>query len=135
MNTAVNEEVPLKEVALTLRLEGPYFAPAMPARYKTVVCFVAGTGISGALAIASCFRELESQRESDECVRSGGVCGRSGDCEIERMGSSSSTKSRSRVWKRCVVVWSVREDQFINLKGLESRFFILEDMLASLTVD
>ena len=38
-----------------VRLEGPYFTLSDPAAYPSVVCLVAGTGISGALAIASAF--------------------------------------------------------------------------------
>ena len=39
----------------SLRLEGPYFTPANPEKYSTVICIVAGTGISGAIAIAAAF--------------------------------------------------------------------------------
>ena len=41
--------------AIGVRAEGQYFTPADPARYHTVVCIVAGTGISGALAIIGAF--------------------------------------------------------------------------------
>jgi hypothetical protein len=40
-----------KPMSISLRLEDPYFTPTDPARYQTVVCLVAATDISGALAI------------------------------------------------------------------------------------
>ncbi|OQD90981.1 hypothetical protein PENANT_c001G00306 [Penicillium antarcticum] len=52
---------PSEELALSLRLEGPYFSEADPSRYRTVVCFVAGTGVSGAIAIARAFLEQKRQ--------------------------------------------------------------------------
>ncbi|KAL6720368.1 hypothetical protein ACLMJK_002289 [Lecanora helva] len=46
----------------SLRLEGPYFTPAEPSRYSTVICLVAGTGISGAIAIAAAFRSSRGEQ-------------------------------------------------------------------------
>ena len=46
-------------VPISLRLEGPFFTPTNPSHYHTVVCLVEGAGISGALAIASAFQQLE----------------------------------------------------------------------------
>ncbi|KAJ5560135.1 hypothetical protein N7513_002534 [Penicillium frequentans] len=36
---------PSQGVGISLRLEGPYFSEADPSLYRTVICFVAGTGI------------------------------------------------------------------------------------------
>ncbi|KFY54959.1 hypothetical protein V497_07310 [Pseudogymnoascus sp. VKM F-4516 (FW-969)] len=56
--------------AIVVRAEGPYFTPADPARYHTVVAIVAGTGISGALAIIGAFaaqktRDAENAADVD----------------------------------------------------------------------
>ncbi|KAL5344657.1 hypothetical protein ACLOAV_010349 [Pseudogymnoascus australis] len=98
--------------AIGLRAEGPYFTPADPARYHTVVCIVAGTGISGALAIVGAFaaqkiRDAENAAEMDMCVP--GTC--SAVQEPVPVGGR-------RMWERCVVVWSVREDDYIALPAL-----------------
>ena len=101
----------------TLRLEGPYFTPANPASYDTVICLVAGTGVSGAIAIAAAFRqqsmmellEPETTMFGDEKIHG---------APLERNFTISSYLAPSgaaRVWKRCVVVWSVREADFIDL--------------------
>ncbi|SMY21351.1 unnamed protein product [Zymoseptoria tritici ST99CH_1A5] len=71
-------------VATTMRLEGPYFTPANPEQYETVICIVAGTGVSGALAIAAAFQ-------------------------------SSTVGS---LWKRCVIIWTVRETDFVDLPNI-----------------
>ncbi|KAI4224528.1 MAG: hypothetical protein LQ349_007218, partial [Xanthoria aureola] len=86
-------------VDLALRLEGPYFSPADPSRYHTVVCLVAGTGVSGALAIAGAFSALQTSRPTS---------------------ASGNPKSESSepVWRRCVIVWSVRENDYIDLLPL-----------------
>ncbi|KAI9702142.1 MAG: hypothetical protein M1836_001487 [Candelina mexicana] len=55
---------------VSLRLEGPYFTPADPMRYNTVVCLVAGTGVSGAIAIAGAFSNIA--RETAEACDIGG---------------------------------------------------------------
>lgn len=118
-----------KEVAVSLRLEGPYFTPADPARYQTVVCLVAGTGVSGALAIVNSFKELERQCASED----GSCSGPKARCsiappqrEVKEMrqgrGSIISARGTTRKWTRCVVIWSVREDSFVNLDGLDGKF-------------
>jgi len=98
-------------VDVALRLEGPYFSPADASRYDTVVCMVAGTGISGAIAIAAAFNA--SAQNAKEC-------GENGD--------KVHTASR---WRRCVIVWSVKETDDIELpfiqpmaEGLELRKFL-----------
>ncbi|KAI4119553.1 MAG: hypothetical protein LQ345_000550 [Seirophora villosa] len=81
---------------LALRLEGPYFSPADPSKYHTVVCLVAGTGISGAMAIAGAFSALQERRQS-----------------------AASQPARSiphgPVWRNCFVNWSVRENDYVDL--------------------
>ena len=88
-------------IAVALRLEGPYFSPADPSRYDTVVCLVAGTGISGAIAIAAAFNHA---------------------------AMSDDAESPTRKWRRCIIIWSVKESDDIELpfiepkaKGLELR--------------
>ncbi|KAL8871829.1 MAG: hypothetical protein Q9174_002425 [Haloplaca sp. 1 TL-2023] len=85
---------------VSLRLEGPYFSPADPSRYNTVVCLVAGTGISGAIAIAGGFNAVTRSR-----VRVGSI--------------SSNTTRTSSPWSRCVIAWSVRERDYIDPPGLD----------------
>ncbi|KAI4196727.1 MAG: hypothetical protein LQ350_006373 [Teloschistes chrysophthalmus] len=85
---------------LALRLEGPYFSPADPARYHAVVCFVAGTGVSGAIAIAGAFRALQRSRETNESAPS----------IHERLGPR---------WQTCTIAWSVRESDYTDLPFLE----------------
>lgn len=107
---------------ISLRLEGPYFTVAEPQKYKTVICLVAGTGISGAMAIAGAFKELERQSaanthpwplnfESQGHVRS----------PNNRGGVTSAGKVKIRTWTRCIVIWSVRETQYIALPELQSK--------------
>lgn len=103
-----------RSVPVSLHLEGPYFTPADPARYANVVCIVAGTGVSGALAIAGAFQELE---------RKNGVLTDTNPQDSRT--NSIITIPRERVWKRCVVIWSVREADFIDLPGLKGIVYSL----------
>lgn len=73
----------------SLRLEGPYFTPANPALYDTVICLVAGTGVSGAIAIAAAFTAQSS--------------------------SLQQTSPIAATWKRCVIIWSIRESDHVEL--------------------
>lgn len=107
----------------TLRLEGPYFTPANPASYDTVICLVAGTGVSGAIAIAAAFRQqpvieaLEPETTLFGHERTHGA-------PLERNFSISSFLAPSKsanIWKRCVVVWSVREADYIDLPFWQGR--------------
>ena len=92
----------------SLRLEGPYFTPANPAMYHTVICLVAGTGISGAIAISAAFSAQSSSEQSDTTAGPNTVSpNRSLDHQV-----SSNTK---KVWRRCIVVWSVRESDYTKL--------------------
>ncbi len=89
---------------ISVRLEGPYFTPADPARYNTVICLVAGTGISGAIAIAGAFAKII--RDKAECCDTGGKT-----CTLYDPSTV--------VWKRCVIVWSVREEDYVELPLLQ----------------
>ena len=98
-------------VDVAVRLEGPYFSPADTSRYDTVVCLVAGTGISGAVAIATAFTsQIFEQQE------------KSGEADMSAI---------SLRWRRCILVWSVKETDDIelpftrsNTEGLELRRFL-----------
>ena len=99
-----------QSIGVSLRLEGPYFSPADPHRYNTVVCMVAGTGISGALAIAAAFNHTARR---------------------EREAKMDEKSTISRRWLKCVIIWSVRVDDDIPLpflepmsEGLELRRFL-----------
>lgn len=99
-------------IDVALRLEGPYFSPADPSRYDTVVCLVAGTGISGAIAIAAAFNTLQLGREPP----------------TKENGDRS---NRGLRWRRCVIVWNVKEQDDIDLplvqpmaEGFELRKFL-----------
>jgi hypothetical protein len=114
-------------VPIALRLEGPYFTPAKPSGYKTVVCLVAGTGVSGALAITGAFKELsrqsvfsESTLEFSSAVTPQDIPSRNSSIKTARRGSQ-----RDYLWTRCVVIWSVREDAFIKLPELDSKFCVI----------
>ena len=103
-------------VKVALRLEGPYFTPAEPSRFDTVICLVAGTGISGAISIANGFAASEQRHDSSEpCsnVSPGGAC----------------SASMSGKWKRCVVVWSVREEDYVDLPFFRSKSWPLPGLL------
>ena len=102
---------------ISLRLEGPYFTPANPASYETVICLVAGTGVTGAIAIASAFRHHTMTEAFDfELTKFGQE--RIHCIPLERNFSISTSLAPSGaagIWKRCVVVWSVREADYIDL--------------------
>jgi len=90
-----------------VRLEGPYFTSVDPARYSCTICLVAGTGISGAIAIAGAFAERQRTR-----------------AEVTTDSSSSTTtQMRTRPggfgWQRCIIVWTVREEDNIDLPHLD----------------
>lgn len=93
---------------VSLRLEGPYFTPADPSRYHTVVCLVAGTGISGAVAIAHAYKETQRRRDRHPPCDPG-----------EKTCSISMANS---IWKRCVISWSVREDESIDMPFLKGEY-------------
>ncbi|KAL8743914.1 MAG: hypothetical protein Q9190_003779 [Brigantiaea leucoxantha] len=103
-SSAMDAESPLSrqcDVDITLRLEGPYFSPAEPARYDSVICFVAGTGVTGAIAIGKAFVELQKSSSSSPSPSPNG-------------GSGHGPQNR----KRCVIIWSVREAESLDLNDL-----------------
>lgn len=91
------------EVSTSVRLEGPYFTYANPEAYKTVICLVAGTGLSGAIAIAAAFKAQQSRIRS-ACSASATTVGRAGGC-----------------WERCIVHWTVRESNFVKVPFFNGR--------------
>ena len=99
------------EISISLRLEGPYLTPADPHRYDTVVCIVAGTGVTGAVAIASAFVNLSPANTQSDA-------------------SSKEEGPAARCWRRCIVLWSVKASEDIDLPlpqhhaGLEVRKFL-----------
>lgn len=142
----------LRKIPIALRLEGPYFTTADPTRYHTVVCLVAGTGVTGALAVTAAFKEVERQSalptstlpmqsESitsspcspnidpgshfvpcDPCsANSNAVCSRGQDSSRNSVSCMPPVQRGKRIWERCVVVWSVREEDFVDLPGFEMR--------------
>lgn len=95
-------------VDVPLRLEGPYFTPVDPALYRTVVCFVAGTGVSGAIAIANAFTELERTRASTtESISEAHAAFDNKAAAFVDFGTIT--------WRKCVVVWSVRAEDYVDL--------------------
>ena len=84
---------------VALRLEGPYFSPADPYRYDTVVCLVAGTGVTGAISIAAAFNYAAASDFNDSA----------------RKGFTL------RKWRRCIIMWSVKETEDIELPFIEPK--------------
>lgn len=113
----------INPIPVALRLEGPYFTPAKPSGYRTVVCLVAGTGVSGALAIAGAFKELNRQSVSAESALQLGSTAVAQDIPSSNSSVRTSRRwsRRGDIWTRCVVIWTVREDAFIELPEFNSR--------------
>ena len=86
-------------INVALRLEGPYFTPADPYRYDTVVCLVAGTGVTGAISIAAAFNYAATND----------------------FNNSTRKVSPLRKWRRCIIIWSVRETEDIELPFIEPK--------------
>ena len=86
-------------INVALRLEGPYFSSAHPSRYDTVVCLVAGTGVAGAIAIAAAFNYAATNAFNDST----------------RKGLPPPK------WRRCIIIWSVKETEDIELPFIEPR--------------
>ena len=103
----------LEQIAeIGVRVEGPYFTPADPSRYHTVVCIVAGTGVSGAISIIDAFVELKRQRAANFPASS--------SCESSSCDAPQQSSASMKVWERCVVVWSVKGDEYTDLPFLKS---------------
>lgn len=111
----------------SLRLEGPYFTPANPTSYTTVVCLVAGTGVSGAIAIAAAFSAQSAGIEPGKPAPSMPRTLERTYSTAEQGASCQMYAPVGRIWRRCIVLWSVRESDFIKLPyfqdspGLEVR--------------
>ena len=86
-------------INVALRLEGPYFSPADPYRYDTVVCLVAGTGVTGAVSIAAAFNYAA----------------------MNDINNSTRKVSPSRKWRRCIIIWSVKETEDIEMPFIEPK--------------
>ena len=86
-------------INVALRLEGPYFSPVDPYRYDTVVCLVAGTGVTGAISIAAAFNYAATNDSNN----------------------STPKVSPLRKWRRCIIIWSVKESEDIELPFLEPK--------------
>ena len=95
----------------SLRLEGPYFTPANPETYKTVICLVAGTGLSGAIAIAAAFQAQQRSESQPTTKATAPVV----DVPCTAMASTS------RRWKRCIVLWAVRERDYVEIPFFEGK--------------
>lgn len=94
---------------LLLRLEGPYFTAANPMAYETIVCLVAGTGITGALAIAEAF---QAHRKNWKRPSHFGATDRNASSEVPN------NDQRQR-WSRCVVIWTVRADDYVEIPKIQ----------------
>ena len=111
---------PLSSSALTsVRLEGPYFTPANPENYNTVVCLVAGTGISGAVAIAAAFC-AQPNDTTDTLPRP------ATDKTPPTSDDSNAVTAKQRIWNRCIIIWSTRESDYIKLPFFEESTLGLE---------
>lgn len=100
---------------------------AEPAKYKTVICLVAGTGISGAIAIAGAFKELKRQSvaypnpgPSEIKSQSSEGSPNQANPVNDQVGCTSAETGKARIWTRCIIIWSVRETQYIALPELQS---------------
>ena len=104
--------------ATTLRLEGPYFTLATPDAYENVLCLVAGTGLSGALAIAAAFRAQAGLAPS--CFLSSDT-----SANKEAPGAQTCTVSQGnggkRRWKTCTIVWTVRETDYVDMPFFQGK--------------
>ena len=111
----------------SLRLEGPYFTPATPAFYNTVICLVAGTGISGAIAIAAAFSAQSATARKPAIPIPTALSAEPETTDkpaaVIRPNMTTSTADEDgpssihnpRIWKRCIILWSVREADYIQL--------------------
>lgn len=102
---SLNRICSLQGVDISLRLEGPYFSEADPSLYRTVICFVAGTGVSGAIAIARDF--LERRRQQATPIT-----------DSRELETEKGTKAVP-VWEKCVVFWSVKATDYTDLPFLK----------------
>lgn len=112
---------PFPKINIALRLEGPYFSPADPSRYHKVICLVAGTGISGAIAIAGAFAVSQRSR-------------------LETTSEKPIMPTKSP-WQKCFIIWSVKSTDFVELPfiekcgGLEIQTFLTGPGRARVDID
>lgn len=106
-NRGLVRTYPSQGVDLSLRLEGPYFSEADPSQYRTVICFVAGTGVSGAIAISRAF--LERRRQQSTAVT-----------DFRELGTNDGTKIAPK-WERCLIFWSVKAKDYTYLPFLKGK--------------
>lgn len=102
-------------VNTTVRMEGPYFTPANPERFKTVVCLVAGTGLSGAIAIAAAFRAQKTGFVANS------KASKSGAVSAPPLACTVPPASLGR-WQRCIVIWTVREKDYAEMPFFDGKF-------------
>lgn len=111
-------------VPISIRLEGPFFTAVNPSHYRTVVCIVGGAGINGAIAIASAYQQLDNIDAQERLNPPSPAKSLTGirklfvepdDCDT---GLCSMPNLANRIWKRCVIVWVVNEEDFIEPPGL-----------------
>lgn len=117
-----------EESAVELRLEGPYFTMVDPTAYDTVICVVAGTGVSGAMAFASAFKGLarsdlhhddsQNAHEADKSFLETGTLSPSSEMTGPSHSAALHTSEERQRWKQCVVVWTVREEHYVDLAEL-----------------
>lgn len=134
----VSKEADLMSANTRIRLEGPYFTPSDPAQYSSVLCLVAGTGISGALAIAAAFAaqahtrdhdggaDNDSRRQSVAAGWSASLLTPNTDPSTPRAPTSTTTISPApptsqappppnHPWTTTHIIWSVRSASHIPL--------------------
>ena len=96
---STSDAVHFPTINVSLRLEGPYFSPAEPSRYKTVICLVAGTGITGAIAIASAFSASHTSSTDQN----------------QLLTPINLSKPLTVLWQHCIIIWSVRATDHVEL--------------------
>ena len=78
-----------------------------------MVCFVAGTGLSGAIAIAAAFA----------AERHGSDARSKEDVKFSTEVSPTTSAEQAGRWQRCVVIWSVRESDYTDMPFFECTSF------------
>ena len=115
-----NTDLSRSSIHTTLRLEGPYFTFAHPSAYRTAICLVAGTGLSGALAIAAAFVAQNSDND-DSTKRESSGSHEFNNTAAQSCSADGAPRPAPR-WNRCVVVWSIRESQYVDMPFFHSKF-------------
>ena len=100
-------------ITTTMRMEGPYFTPANPELYKTVVCLVAGTGLSGALAFAAAFQAQHTRADEQRKLSYPGIT--LAEEVLDAAPACTISGNHKSIWTRCVVIWTVREKDYTDI--------------------